>query len=1021
MGKWLLSILSLMNDECFRDRLSIISTFFLPFILYVFYFSSIIWMRNDYEFVRWPPGKTFEVTASAHDGPPENESSFVDYLENDFNSAPEYEHLREIVESPVKENQVVPLSILPSALPSVHYTKKMPKLPLKSERIRELLRESDNEVKSELDQKNVYVDPNENTLFERSCDSSDDGDDELSPIIADLKRPQALPMKREGWKWMSKMNACMNKVISHKVAVESENSQRPSSEKIPSSFWLALIGGFVRFDELFPLCLHFSGFILILGYGEAVAAFVSPLLGHSIWVVAWFVIINIYELVRYLNTHDTIIESLCNYFLAGFIHVAFCILTFFFELEGNVHSLYFFWLLDYFLSMPVLSSLIFHLFTFADSGYFSKDRSVILPPRLTSTFSITVVLTFVIYSGIVVQVYFWIDILMAEIMITILVAVIIFSIVFRYWMVVDIATFARLFKGIETAYFSVVTLVFLFALFSSNNPILPLTVALLLVSLYYARTLHSLLSFDYLRYSSPTLFPTFSYSLFNNNVNDDSDSIVGIFLALYLLIIWGYCMSIFIVPISVGIAISSSLSVLGLGLSVYLVSSSCQETLISCDLLSQANLRDCVALAVDDFLQRRKSMLFDGDNGLHTHVVELEPAQKLSVHTCASLWGELKENIDSLDFILNIRATDNQVGDAENGAINAEEALPAAAKHNQSAFSLRDAAAEMLLTGNGPFGFIGLWGFWSLLRLHRGTRKYEPTWLQNYNCAGKLVSSKTLSSSMDTYTASSRISEVDSMIRSCYSEETRLGASFWINLATVIEAALKNKEIVFRKYFYEYRVRLLSDGVHIPSQVFVSDSPYTLNVQLALTWMKSLSHRKVMIFQRHYLQFISRLEQLDELVKNANDAYFRDLLRDGQTKCEKESMFIKELQRRQTAVFTRRLQHYVDRLSEADADLYKQKQQEWIVNDRIIVPLEDKDLYEAFIEAVKLDDDLVVDYCKFELFEALNSDASRLEDGGGRTRQFCDPLFHPTIDQNLSVEWKASVHFNGNASLVIYE
>lgn len=966
--------------------------------------------------MRWPPSDIVDNTALPQDDHPQFEQSQIEVFENEFDVAPEYEHLRAIVESPPKDKfNVVPLHNLQSCLPPANGLKKMPKLPLKSDRIKDLMREIEEvSIGDEVDQRMQRKTSREVSQPEESHQSSDSEDGEEVPMMGNLNKSRKCPIDRSGWRWFNRSRAYILKHVRPKVSAEPEQPQLTTS--VPLSFWAAFVGGFVAIEESYPLMLHILGFVLVLGYGEAVARFVSPFVGHALWVVIWLMIIAAYELVRYLNTYEITIESRLNYFVAGVIHVAFCVLTFVFELGSNLHSLYFFWLLDYFLAFPILASLIFHAFVLADNGYFLKGALVVPSTnKIGSSFSISLTFAFIMYSGITVQVYFWGNVLVAEIMVAFLIFGVVMITAYRFWMHTGTAEFASFAKSLKMVYFFIMGAVFLVALFSTGNPILPLTVAFALFFLLDISELFSILSSNSLRYTSPTLFPTFRYCLLSNKISEESGAVVRGFRAIFVLILWGYCMSIFVAPVTVGIAISSSLQVVAMGLGVYLISSSCQENLVSCELLTKADLLDCSTLAVNEFVQRNKDIFFDADIASQAQSLDVESPTRLSLHTCSRIWNELRADIDSLDYIRSIRDPNTSVSDVEQQGAAASATVD---RHNQATFIAFDALAEVLLAGTGPFGFLGIWGCWSLLRSLRTFRNLEPIWMKSYNHDGSPRFSVKLSSPMDHLALSSRINEQDEQLESCYAEEMRLGATFLINLVITCDAAFQNKELVFRKFFYEYRVRLLSDGLHIPSHAFVSDSLYSLNLRLALIWMKSLSQAKMKLFQSYYLQFISTQADLDRDSLEDNNMYFQDMLHDDRVRSMKEATYVETLQKAQVKVFIRRLQHYVNRLNDADAIPFRQKQQEWVIDGRIIVPVQDRDLYETFIEAVKLDDDMITDYCKFELSETLNTGVNCSEDIGGRIRQFQDPMFLPTVDRLVCVAWKSSIRFSGNAQLV---
>ena len=438
---------------CNRNKLLIISAVFVPLILFVFYLSTMAWIKNDYVFVNWPPSDITQQDASVSDNhQPKLEKSQIEVFENDFDSAPEYEHLRAIVESPPKDTfNATPLNTIHSSLPPLEGMKKMPKLPLKSDRIKDLMRDNEEiNISGEINQRIERKTSREDSHLNETHNFSDSEDGEEVPMLLDLKRLRLRSNEREGWRWFSRGRAYILRRVRPEVSVAPEDSQ--PKPRIPTSFWPAFIGGFVTLEESFPLCLHMLGFLLILGYGETLARFVSSFAGHAFWVVTWLLIVSSFELRRYLNTYVIPIESRVIYFLAGFIHVSFCVLTFVFELESSIHSLYFFWLLDYFFLFPILASLIFHLCVLADIDYLNGGP---FNDKLGEGLMISLALAFIGYSGIVMQMYFWVDALIAEIMIAILILGIIVCTSLHFWRNTEAATFVNYAKRMTTGYYAV--------------------------------------------------------------------------------------------------------------------------------------------------------------------------------------------------------------------------------------------------------------------------------------------------------------------------------------------------------------------------------------------------------------------------------------------------------------------------------------------------------------------------------------------------------------------------------------
>ena len=831
---------------------------FLPFIIVTMGYAYREWVRNDYVLVVWPP-QNAEISLETHN--PEDLEVAFHMIENLFGgeASPEDEGPETDVpeQKTLKGFELPPLETTGNQIDAEI---KMPPLPLKSVLRRKRMNMGvktkttamkDMRARDGADGDKLGDDvegDEEAAMAVQDPWASFMGDDLKEEGYEKVKKkkekPKYEPQERGGWgnmpiirltkdflnqypAWIyvsTKMGAfydfCMKKMKKYsKVSAgeddeidaadsDEEDADAPASEDLSKmGFWSAFCGGYLNNKEYRAMGAWFGGMLSIMIMGIVLAETTNPTwLCHVIWVAVWMFIITSVIIVKYFNTFkvDSTLKEFF-YFMCVF-HIVFVFSFFGAALNGDIGLVATLWIFDFFLYYPVFVYLFVELIKWREMGYVilaldEDGDGNVTGAEMIAYFQaypflwlMMIVLTW--------QFYVWLGALIGNISILILLTVTVAYVFVRDWAINDFFLSPRMAWVANKVIKFVLFVTFLTALFSTTNPIFPISVFLFTLVCQELSSLFSryiLMDPDAMVFFSPYVFPVYSYNPKTHDLVDESDFAKKFGLFLLIGAAWGSMMVTFLYPVNVGIFISS-LFLMAIAIVISSALSYVPQQLGSyCSMITTEGILEAAETARFRFADRRKPLhieMRDFDTtGIDKHAFEKKmptPLQRLQEKQSVTL---------AIDNISETRGLTHVHDDEEYIASNVVEVvddtikltfmqrlwidiksrLKAAAKmfpsigkskgwvrHSESLFNWSDAMAEAIVTGRGPIGWIGLDGqLFKLFKIAQDQPSLsflQQPWLNAYDEYGNNRNYVLLSEHIETKDIMERFADYDAAI-----------------------------------------------------------------------------------------------------------------------------------------------------------------------------------------------------------------------------------------------------------------
>lgn len=978
----------------------LLSAVFLPFILLSFLIAGMAWKKNDFMLVRWATSSTESIIPRSVRIPDELNKLEGSDVEA-FQDYPEHSELLKFANKEVLATEsglaITAFQLEQQTKTALPQLKKMPKLPVKSALVKEMLKKIDGlplEEKTHEALHDARKGAANNVYTADDCSESDSEDDDeavVVPILRSIGRQTAVGKNFFTSVFGSLPIRKRNQVANDEQGDDPLDRHIEMSISRPRSMWVALFCGYLAPYECIGIASFYLGIALLIVYGEVVSFFVQPsFLGHAIWVIALIIVIFAYNLSTYLLSYRASWEARLSYLCILVLHVGLCAFLYMYALEERIHSLRFFWLLDYFIALPVIGILIHHCLILFDEGVFTDASKSHKFRFLLRSFACFACIAFVIYCGVTIQVYFWIDSILGQAMIATGVISMFISAIVYVRSVCSPSRVKLYTKYASRLCFLAIAGGCITGVFRDENPIFVFSVTMFIYFTYRVSLVFLQMQGVHTKiyYLSPWLFPAYSLNVSGNTIADENLVVIDFLCLFIILFLWGCLIIVFVRPIATGLAIVCSVALIAVTSVTYLITRFTQ-LLDSCSgFLSHEDVAHAAHTAVSTSSSRKYMLSFDADAILPSaSAISEEPGQ-----TCRAMIDTLHAHLLRLCY-MPPQSSDMSVSlDLEsNGVTDDRECMLKHQVHNQAEFTYRDAIAEIFVTSSGPFGFLGCGGVFVYTLRHSFLSRYEPLWLRQYDSTMNRIDAVKLPS-FSAMTVSMRIAEADSDVATCFKEEMRLGVHFIFCLTMCLQAKCAQNNIVFQQFFVEYRVKLLSHGIRYPPQLFLNDESSTIVGNIALVWLSSLSVKKRKIFDDYFQSYVEFHSRLMKRREEKEEQILKEECGDSVQRGSVEAVYVASVESLQKQILVSRLKLFAEMAGTESMELAV-KSIEWMSTGTLVVPEEDLELYARFFEASKLDDDPLVDTVKFELSEILNSGRNCSEDDNGRPNQFSDPAF----------------------------
>jgi hypothetical protein len=800
------------------------------------------------------------------------------------------------------------------------------------------------------------------------------------------------------------------------------------------SFWGAVFGGFLTGDEYKALFFFFLGCFLIMIMGIAIADNNAPLyIGHVIWVSILMFIFTFIPVIKYFNTYkvDEQMKQMA-YFVAVF-HFLFCVCFFGKGLNGDIGIVPSLWILDYFFYFPAFLYMAIEFYKWVDDGFKLEildkdgDGNVTLAEYIAFFKAYPILLIMMIL--LVWQMFLWVSLVVGQISTIFLLCGSMGYIFVRDWAVNDFYLSPQLGSVANYVLNFVQFICFAVALLTNGNPTFALSLYFFvaisrcctqIITKYMASAPDTIL------YFSPLVFPCYTYNPQTNDIVEETRTLKLILRVLMLLILWGSFLAAFLYPVNVGLTIACfvflTIGAIIASTMVYLP----MKIGLYANVLSPEGIIEAASVAKSKFLERRTPLSseipdFDKDMAGNFEPPPKSQLEKQRERQCLDLAVELINDARSLTYTPDdgveqvkvvLEDEDEQVApwyiekwnEFKAAVEKLIDMLPQSMKgykrHSESLFRPVDAIAEAIITGRGPFGFIGVEG--QVYKLFQEAQKHpklkflNQPWLNVYDQSGNDKSLVLLSEHLDSIAIINKMPELDQALDHAYKEELRCAVHLLLMIIVAADSKLQRDQVLFQKFLRENRFRLASNGISPPPNIFSSSSFASINIPLTAVWLQSLTTEERERFQLLKSTFSDEQKDRDELVDNADYQLQveAELLKEERQLREKE--MADKLKRSATKRFQERVQAFADTLNPMEKAKFLLKRDIWTTNHSCTVNQNEQELYDRFKAAVfttVTDEHLEVARIELADLEAAQKDCRMGE--YGRPYQFVDSEFQP--------------------------
>ncbi len=591
--------------------LVLILAIFLPLIGICLYQTYEVWIKNDYDLIVWPR------VGDIFDDDDDEDDDAADAL-----NAAQAELDSLIEDSKEGEARTMKGFELPTlkAIPADGETDrdiKMPSLPLKSalrEKRAKLGIESnsllvkDSQIREGADG-DKFGDADEEVLdindpFAQYRDSDEESDEEVVDPVSGKKSVRKRIKQKTGlevnyveqsiWDDPNVVMALdvLNKVggiikstlisiakstirfidivgtLMYNALTQDDGEDDGDLKSTHANFWEAVVEGKLNGDELTVLFTWFAGLFFILLMGITIGGTISPpWLGHVIWYATFQAIFTLVPIIKYFQIYS--IDSTMKQFiaLAILMHILFCILFWFVELEkkpdGIVSGL---WVLDYFFYYPVIVLVTFEFYLWRDQEW------VILPIDKDGDGKISVweyimyIKIYPLFVGMMIvfnwQVYYWIDYNIGLVFTCALLAGAVGYFFIRDWALNDFyisPAFSSMGSIMITIIIYVTAFMIIdpFGMVNSKNPIFTMCIFLLALTLRsIAKLMLRLQQMDLESqfFLSKQILPIFTFESRSNSLHEEEVIMTHLLKLLIIIMLLGSLITCFTYPVYPGIS-----------------------------------------------------------------------------------------------------------------------------------------------------------------------------------------------------------------------------------------------------------------------------------------------------------------------------------------------------------------------------------------------------------------------------------------------------------------------------------
>jgi hypothetical protein len=802
------------------------------------------------------------------------------------------------------------------------------------------------------------------------------------------------------------------------------------------------------------------GMLLVMVMGCVLNAVVNPSwLGPTVWMAIWIFVCTAVPIIKYFHVYEIDFTMKCFAITAGFFHFMFCVCFFGAALNGDAGLVGALWIFDFFIYYPICVYLLFAVIQWIDDGCVlaSKDSDWVEDedaPLFKRRSFYQYVLVLGLSVILVWQFYDWISALVGKISLLLLLAICVGHQFVHNWAENDfyLSEVYSFWGSIMLKIILVVTA--LVSLFSSSNPIFPLSVFFITYifqnSAQLVMTVVSLPS-DTLLYFSPYVLPVYTYDARKEDIIDQTEASMYFLRALLGGALWGAFLAMFLYPVSVGVGVACLFLLAIATIMAWAISYVPLSLGHYSSLLTDDAIRSAAHAAKERVAERVKPFSFEipGFRGVIENTYNddetsnrMKKELKLSGLREESLGpmsipafiessgaqGLEKKNEKSksaielaseitYDSLALTHVRDDSHAFLQDSETSKEPGLFSRfldscrslfgirkvrgwVRHNESAFTATDCVAEAIITGRGPFGFFGIDGLlYVLLSRAKNDSRFtclNQKWLEYYDENANRLTASEMMEHFDSKTVLQRLLDLEYDIDETAETEQRCGIQFLLLLILAGQSRLKKDQIMVQKFFRENKFRLASNGINPPPEIFSSDSYASIDISLVAVWLTMLTPEEQNRFHLLKASFADEQRKRDDNIDAEDVQINAASLALAKSRQKREKDVASKIKREIRARQAERVKSFVEYLTPTEKARFADVRTEWIKNADCKVASSDLDLYLRFRSAVMQYKDEATEYARHVLAEIESAQRDFRMGEYGRSYQFVDSEFPPS-------------------------
>ena len=252
-----------------------------------------------------------------------------------------------------------------------------------------------------------------------------------------------------------------------------------------------------------------------------------------------------------------------------------------------------------------------------------------------------------------------------------------------------------------------------------------------------------------------------------------------------------------------------------------------------------------------------------------------------------------------------------------------------------------------------------------------------------------------LKDSIDIYPIYSVLDELYSALDHVYYEESKSAVQFLLLLIISSHEKLVQEQILFQKFLYQNRNRILSAGLSPPLGIFKSQSSSSIDVPLVAVWLTSLSKWELETFH-NMRRIFNKLQKEKDDINDITDKRFlndsNNLLNERKVR---EDEYLTAMSCDMKTRMDLRILNFTDYLNDTEKYRFALVMDDWFHRIDFNVEEEDSELYKKFLLAFKREHDQTATYARTVLQEIESVQRDCRYGEYGREYQFVDSSFEP--------------------------